>query len=194
VIPMGEKYILKLNNISKSFDKKSVITDFSYSFPANGIVAIMGASGCGKTTLLRIITDLEKPNNGTIEKAPNTRISYVFQEDRLFPTISALKNVECCCDDTEKAKELLVKVNLGEFIDYLPAELSGGMKQRVAFARALSMDADIILLDEAFKSQDEHTRELLYEIIREEAKKHLIIMVTHDIDEAGNLNARIINL
>jgi len=154
----------------------------------------MGPSGCGKTTLLRIIAGLEKASSGTVEKSPETTVSYVFQEDRLFPTISALKNVECCCDDSAKAKELLKKVNLGEFLDYLPSELSGGMKQRVSIARALSVNADIMLLDEAFKSQDEDTRKMLYQIIREYAKKHLIIMVTHDIDEARELASEVINL
>lgn len=191
---MSENYILKLNNISKSFGKQTVLKDFSYTFPEKGIVAIMGPSGCGKTTLLRIIAGLEKLNAGTIEKSDNVTISYVFQEARLFPEISTLKNVECCCDNTEKAKKLLDKVMLSEFLNHLPAELSGGMQQRVSLARALSVDADIILLDEAFKSQDEAMRELLYDIIRDEAKKHLVIMVTHDLSESQNLASEIINL
>ena len=191
---MTENYILKLNNINKSFGKQKVLSDFSYSFPKKGIVAIMGPSGCGKTTLLRIIAGLEKQDSGTIEKSKNIKISYVFQEARLFPSVSALKNVECCCDDKDKAEMLLKKVNLGEFLDYLPEELSGGMKQRVSFARALSAEADIMLLDEAFKSQDEDTRNLLYEIIRQVAENHLIIMVTHDIAEAELLSNEILNL
>ena len=89
---------------------------------------------------------------------------------------------------------MLEKVGLKDFADYLPSELSGGMKQRVSLARALSVDADIILLDEAFKSQDEDTREKLYTIIREEAEKRLFIMVTHDIDEAKFLASDMINL
>lgn len=191
---MNENYILKLKNINKSFGKQKVLSDFSYSFPEKGIVAVMGPSGCGKTTLLRIIAGLEKYDSGTIEKNEKVNIAYVFQEARLFPAISALKNVEICCDDEKKAKTLLEKVNLGEFADYLPEELSGGMKQRVSLARALSVDADIILLDEAFKSQDEDTRNMLYEIIRKFSENHLIIMVTHDIAEAEILSDMIINL
>lgn len=191
---MEKEYILKLNNISKSFGKHPVLKDFSYAFPKKGTIAIMGASGCGKTTLLRIIAGLEKASSGTVEKSTEATISYVFQEARLFPNISAQKNVECCCNDVEKAKKLLKEVGLGEFLDYLPAELSGGMKQRVSFARALSFDADIMLLDEAFKSQDETTREMLYGLIQEESKKHLIIMVTHDVSEAEKLASEIIKL
>ncbi|MBQ8165327.1 MAG: ABC transporter ATP-binding protein [Clostridia bacterium] len=191
---MQRKNILILKNICKSFNKKKVLSDFSYSFPSNGIIAIMGPSGCGKTTLLRIIAGLEKQDRGTIEKSSDTSISYAFQEDRLFPSISALKNVECCCDDSAKARELLEKVNLSEFCDYLPAELSGGMKQRVSLARALSVNADIILLDEAFKSQDKDTREMLYKVIKGESETRLIIMVTHDITEAENLASEIISL
>lgn len=191
---MSENYILKLKNINKSFGKQKVLSDFSCDFPKCGIVAIMGPSGCGKTTLLRIIADLEKYDSGSIEKKENISIAYVFQEARLFPAINVLQNVEYCCDDEEKARNLLQKVNLGDFIYYFPDELSGGMKQRVSFARALSVDADVILLDEAFKSQDEDTREMLYEIIRTEAQKSLIIMVTHDIEEANKLASFIINL
>lgn len=191
---MSENYILKLSNIDKSFGKQKVISNFSYEFPANGVIAIMGPSGCGKTTLLRIIAGLEKHDSGIIDKNEDLRISYVFQEDRLFPSVSALENIECCCDNRKKAVELLQKVNLTEFADYLPAELSGGMKQRVSLARALSVDADIMLLDEAFKSQDEGTRMVLYKIVSEFAQKHLVIMVTHDIDEAEKMSSEIINL
>ena len=191
---MKKSCILKLENINKSFNRKPVITDFSYCFPPTGIIAIMGASGCGKTTLLRIIAGLEKQDSGNIEKAPETNIAYVFQENRLFPTLTAKQNIECCCDDSEKSEILLRKVGLEEFSSYLPSELSGGMKQRVSIARALSVDADVILLDEAFKSQDEDTRGKLYGIIREEAQSRLFIMVTHDIDEANALASDIINL
>ena len=191
---MDKSYILKSEKISKSFNRKPVITDFSYCFPATGVIAIMGPSGCGKTTLLRMIAGLEKQDSGIIEKASDVKIAYVFQESRLFPSFTAKENIECCCDNSGKADILLEKVGLKDFADYLPSELSGGMKQRVSLARALSVDADIILLDEAFKSQDEDTREKLYTIIREEAEKRLFIMVTHDIDEAKFLASDMINL
>lgn len=191
---MDNNCILKLENINKSFNRKPVITNFSYCFPGTGVIAVMGPSGCGKTTLLRMIAGLEKHDSGSIEKASETSIAYVFQENRLFPTLTAKENIECCCDNSEKAEILLEKVGLKEFADYLPAELSGGMKQRVSIARALSVNADIVLLDEAFKSQDEETREKLYDIIRDEAEKRLFIMVTHDIDEANKLAFETINL
>ncbi len=190
---MEKEIVLSLKNIYKKFGKKQVLSDFSYDFPKTGIISIMGASGCGKTTLLRIISRLEKPSKGLVEKDENITVSYVFQEPRLFPQFTAIENVECS-GKKELAEKYLAKVMLSEYKDYLPSELSGGMQQRVALARALSAEADILLMDEAFRSQDEKTAEKLYELIKEYSKKHLVICVTHDSNEARKLSDDILFL
>lgn len=192
---------LNIKNVTKSFDKKTLFRDFSFSFEENGIYAVTGDSGVGKTTLLRIIAGLDNDFSGEVENGGIGKVSYCFQEHRLFPSLSAFDNVYKVSFTEEReenksaVKELLEKLNFSERDMLLrPDELSGGMRQRVAFSRAILKKSPILLLDEATKELDSELADKVLEIISEEAKKRLVIFVTHKPDEITKLGAKIIKL
>ena len=182
---------MEIKNLKKSFDGKTVIDSLTLSLPKHGTVAIMGPSGCGKTTLLRIIAGLENADEGEIIGQPKT-ISYVFQEPRLFPWLSAKDNITLVCENEKKALEWLSKVELEDAADKLPHELSGGMAGRVAFARALSCDAELYILDEPFNGLDDALKARLFSLVKEKATSALVLIVTHDKTEAESLADEII--
>ncbi len=176
--------MIKLQSISKSFGGVSVLENISAEIPDSGIFAICGASGSGKTTLMRIILGLEQPDSGNIYGLEGKKAAVVFQNDRLLPWFSALDNVAAVCSK-ERAKELLEKVELSDSLDKKPAELSGGMCRRVALARALAFDADILLLDEPFKGLDAELRGRTVKLVEDFAKTKPVILITHDPWEAS---------
>ncbi len=178
--------------------------------PAGGIVAIVGPSGSGKSTLLRLIAGLLPADSGTVEvggrpvSGPDPRIGLVFQEPRLMPWRTALDNV---CYPLElmgrprseretRARELMVLMGLDGFETALPAQLSGGMAQRVALARTLSLDPRVLLLDEPFGALDALTRDRLdVELLGlRERLDATIVVVTHSIPEAVFLADRVVVL
>ncbi len=196
-----KKQIIKLRDIEKSYDGKAVISGFSADISAD--VAIMGESGKGKTTLGRIIEGLESADSGKVEFSGKPTFSVVFQEDRLFEDFSAIENVAIAADKRKdkaearvQAAELLSLMRIDEAEQNKPVSaFSGGMKRRVALARALTKESDILLLDEAFKGLDTETRRVCAEIIRERAKDRLLILITHDKTEAELLGIEnILNL
>ena len=187
--------MIKINNLTKSFGKNLVIDNLNAELPACGIVTVTGPSGKGKTTFLNILAGILKPDSGEIAGDPSS-LSYSFQDDRLFPWLSVRKNIEIVLprymqDKTEKISFWLDSVELSEFSDYLPDKLSGGMKQRVSLARALAYPSDIVLLDEPFAALDETLHKKMYDLIKKEAKKRLIIMVTHDKKDISEINIEI---
>ncbi len=166
-----------LKNITKSYGDKKILNNISLEIPEKGVFGVFGPSGGGKTTLLRIICGLEKPDSGeVIEK---NKFSVVFQEDRLMPAMTALENVAAVSDE-ETARAWLEKVGLAESMHKKPAELSGGMSRRVAIARAFAFEADGLILDEPFKGLEEELKEKMAELISEYAQKKPVILVTHD--------------
>lgn len=169
--------MINLKNISVSFNQKRVIDDFSFSFPKKGVVLVTGGSGCGKTTLARVILGLIKPDNGRVETT-FSKMATVFQEDRLVPNLTALQNVELVSDKKEAEKRLF-QMKLSKAEDLYPSELSGGMKRRVAIARALAFGGDVLLLDEAFSGIDDALAKEIISDICEEYKEKLIIAITH---------------
>ena len=178
--------MIKLTNISVQFDKKIVVYDLSFSFENKKKYAIMGESGSGKTTILNVIAGLLKPQSGEVVKDEPCKISYVFQEPRLFNWLTVLENVSIATglDKTageEIAKKLLKDLGLEESLYQYPTELSGGMKQRVSIARALAYDPDVLLIDEPFKELDSETRTKTADYLFEYCKDKTVIMVTHDI-------------
>ena len=174
--------MIELQNISKSFDGVSVLDNISTGIPDSGIFAICGASGSGKTTLMRIILGLEQPDSGNISGIEGKKTAVVFQNDRLLPWLSAFDNVAAVCSK-ERAKEMLEKVELSDAFNKKPAELSGGMCRRVALARALAFDADILLLDEPFKGLDEETKTAAIYETRRRCQGCTVLLVTHDPTE-----------
>lgn len=199
--------MIKFNNVSKAFKSNSVLNNISFEIEKGHIVAIIGASGCGKTTLLKMINRLIKPGGGkifingediytkdVIELRRN--IGYVIQQTGLFPHMTIRENIEIIPKVQKKPKgevqqktiELMDMVGLNgeDFLDRYPTELSGGQQQRVGVARAFATNPEIILMDEPFSALDPITRtDLQDELVNLQAKlKKTIVFVTHDMDEA----------
>ena len=171
-------------------NRHDVLQNVNAVFPQNSISVILGKSGCGKTTLLRILANLESCDQGEVCIDQDEKISFVFQEPRLMPWLSVLKNITFGLEkqkiDLEELDELMNLIGLKKFEKAYPHQLSGGMQQRVALARALAYDPSIILMDEPFAALDYFTREAMQnELIRvHQLKKKSIIFVTHSIEEA----------
>ena len=173
--------MLKLDNISLSYEKKIIIDSLSFEFEDGKNTLIMGESGIGKTSLLNIIASTLKASGGQLESSYE-KISYVFQEPRLFEWLTALENVSIV-SNKEKATEILTLMGLEDSLDKYPSELSGGMKQRVSIARALAYEPDLILLDEPFKGLDEERRHEVAEILFKALKGTTAIIVSHDKED-----------
>ena len=186
--------MLKISNLTKKFGENTVLNNFSAEFPDVGVVALMGASGIGKTTLLNIIAGIEKADSGEILSTFN-RISYKFQEPRLLEWLNAKENIEAVLPKgSDGAIRWLEAVGLEDNADKYPTELSGGMQQRVALARALAYGGDLLLLDEPFSAVDTDTKKVLMSAISTYAADNAVLLVTHDISEAEALNAEIVHL
>lgn len=186
--------MITLSRISKRFDDKDVLHDVSLQL-SPGITCLMGASGVGKTTLLRILTGLEMPDSGAVEDLPR-RIAMVFQEDRLTETLTVRGNLKLSLGkryDEKKAAQMLESLLLPDILPQTVSALSGGMKRRVALCRALLFDAELIVLDEPFKGLDEDTKRAAMDVLKGYANRHVLI-VTHDEDEARYLGARVVKL
>lgn len=177
--------MLELKNVSLTFNSdgrdQTVLQNLSYTFETGRITAITGVSGIGKTTILNLAAGLLRASEGSVINT-FAKTAYVFQESRLLPWKTALENVTCVCGDEAKARKYLDMLLPGESDKY-PDELSGGMQQRVAIARAMAYEADLVLLDEAFKGLDEKTKSEVIEILKEHLKGRTAIMITHDKSE-----------
>ena len=205
--------LLVIDEIEKTFQLKdstvNAIDKVSFSVREGEFVSIVGASGCGKSTMLRLIAGLEQPTSGSITlhgnkiTEPSLQVGMVFQESRLFPWASIRSNIEFGisykADKKQKqqdAQKFINLVGLQGFEKALPKQLSGGMQQRAAIARGLINNPEILLMDEPFGALDAITRiNMQNETLRiwQEDKK-TVILVTHDIDEAIYLSDRIIVL
>ena len=173
--------MIELKDVSVSYDGQSVIKGLSFTFEDGRIYAIAGASGIGKTTLLGAIAGLVPLSHGEINST-HKKISYIFQDPRLFPWMTALENVKCVCEDEQKARHYL-ELLLPDSADKYPHELSGGMKQRVSIARALAYDADLVLLDEPFKGLDDASKDNTINVVLEALKGKTAILISHDKSE-----------
>lgn len=184
---------IKLTNISKTFGDKQIFDKLNLLIKEKSTVALMGASGCGKTTLLRIIAGLEKADGGTVFS--DNKISYLFQEDRLCEDFSVISNIKFVIKDfnREKTVEILKNLGISDTADKKVKELSGGMKRRVAIARALAVQYDVLILDEPFKGLDEELKKGIIEFIKDYNKDKTVIMVTHDLEEAKQMGGKILN-
>jgi len=181
--------MIKLKNVRMVYGNKTVFDGLHLSFPERGMFAVLGASGRGKTTLLRLIAGLETPQSGSVSMPKDVRIAFCFQEDRLLPFKTVLENVMLVCHDEAAARSWLEKVGLSGEEDSYPSSLSGGMKRRAALARALAFDAPVLLMDEPFRALDEITHAKMLTLVREAAKDKLLILVTHDEADACGMQA-----
>ncbi|MBQ2833750.1 MAG: ABC transporter ATP-binding protein [Clostridia bacterium] len=184
---MTETHI-ELERVSMAYGEKRIFSGLSLSFSGPGKYALLGPSGRGKTTLLRLIAGLETPQSGAVRISSDARIGLCFQEDRLLPWKTVRENVALVCGSAQTAQTWLERVGLGQEGDAYPASLSGGMKRRAALARALAFDADILLMDEPFRALDDGTHAAMLTLLHEAAKDKLLILVTHDEQDARGMN------
>ena len=184
---------IRVEYLCKAYDGISVLQDVSFT-AKNGVTCIMAPSGTGKTTLLRILLGLEKADSGTVSRC---RWSAVFQEDRLLPHLNAMENLRFVLGekaDEAAALSLLEALGLGDVGEKRVQDYSGGMKRRLALARALLAPSDALALDEPFTGLDEENRAHCLAAIRKAAQEKPVLLVTHDEEDARLLNAAVIRL
>ena len=187
--------MLELKNISVRFDGKSVLSGCSLSLGDGERLALMGPSGCGKTTLLRVALSLQPPDTGSVSGDPG-RTAAVFQEPRLLPWRTAAENVNVVLSDTPEtmpeALSMLERVELSDAVEKYPAELSGGMQQRVSIARALAFRPDLLVLDEPFRGLDDELRGRMVSLLNTSLQSASLLLVTHSEEEAKTLGCRVL--
>lgn len=185
---------IRIKNVSKTYGEKQVLSQLSKEFPAGETTVIMGVSGCGKTTLLRILLGLEKVDSGKVTGMPE-RVAVLFQEDRLCEDVSAYENIALVLErkkthaqrDAQKCRIEQEAAQVGITADDLKQnvmELSGGMRRRIALLRALLYDADCVILDEPFKGLDAATKEIVMQYVKEKVAGRTTFLVTHEQAEA----------
>ena len=209
-IPAAVDSIVEVRGISKSYGDVEALRGIDLDFPRGKLTSLLGPSGCGKTTLLKIIAGLINADAGTITvdgkqvSAPGPERAFVFQDFALMPWATVMRNVAFGlelrgigkAEREDKARHYIAEVGLAGFENKYPHELSGGMRQRVGLARALSVDADVLLLDEPFSAVDEQNRRKFQEdLIRlRTTQNKTFIFVTHSIEEAVYISDRIVLL
>lgn len=204
--------LLEVESLDKSFssnaERISVLKNVNFCVKQGEIISVLGRSGCGKSTLLKLLAGFLPPDNGTIclsgkaVVSPGPERSVIFQDDALFPWLTVHENIAFGLSGRKfKKKEVAREVDryiglvgLEGFGNYLPAEISGGMKQRVALARVLIMKPDVLLLDEPFAALDAQTREEMQDLLLAICQRlsHTVIFVTHDVNEAILLADRVL--
>lgn len=187
---------LTLKIQEKRFDGKIIFENFFYEFSDVGLYVLTGDSGRGKTTLLRLISGLDKKFKGEIIGGGFENVSVSFQEYRLFPALSAIDNVTEATGATyEEAEKMLMLLGFSKSdLSLRPSELSGGMKQRVSLCRAFLKRTPILLLDEPTKELDSELKNALYSLIINESKTRLVIFVSHSHEDIKILEPTVIKL
>ena len=173
--------------------KPPILEDFDLEIRPGERLCLFGPSGRGKTTVLRLLMGLEKPRRGQITGTEGLRFSAVFQEDRLIAGKTVLENVTLFAEETV-ARSVLDRLGLGQVLDSLPGELSGGQRRRAALGRALAHPFDVLVLDEALTGLDEAAAKKCLELIDELSRDKTVVMVTHDRAHARALRACVAEL
>ncbi len=206
VEPVVAKPAIEVHGVHKAYGPRGshvlALSGISLTVERGTFACLVGASGCGKSTLLGLLAKLEKPQLGRVKA--RGRVSLIFQEAALFPWLTAAQNIELALrlagvpsrEWSDRSADLLRLVHLDGFGDRRPHELSGGMRQRTALARALAQGADILLMDEPFGAVDAMTRDLLHDELEAiwSASGMTVLFVTHDVREAVRLGDRVVIL
>lgn len=208
-----KKVVLKLDNVSKSFAKVEndevthALNQVSVTMESGEFISLVGPSGCGKSTILRLVAGLITPTLGTVTvdgeevKGPDPQRGMVFQKPTLFPWLTVEKNIGFSLEmqgklkgNEDKVKRMIEMIGLEKFKDDYPAQLSGGMAQRVALVRSLINEPEILLLDEPLGALDAFTRMNMQDEILNiwKERRQLALMVTHDVDEAIYMGTRVL--
>lgn len=191
---------IKIENLCKKYDEKVIFENFNITFKENEVNTIVGKSGCGKTTLLKILTNMIEKDSGNILGVDLNEISYIFQEDRLIDWLTVRENLRFILKgkvDKDKTDDLCRKylslVGIEEFENFYPQKLSGGIRQRVNIARAFAKPSKLIIMDEPFKSIDIINKNEIMEAFKStlQHEKRTVLFVTHDIEEALYFNGYI---
>lgn len=177
---------MELSHVTFRYGEKLILDDFSMCLPEAGVSCVTAPSGSGKTTLLRLLIGLLRPESGRVTGLAPGEAGVLFQEDRLLPWRTALENIAVLPGmDSDRARLWLEKMELGGEAGRYPAELSGGMRRRVALARALAYGGRLLVLDEPFTGMDDALKERLFPLIREAGIPALV--VTHEAEEIRRL-------
>ena len=186
-----------ITDLCKTFDDNEVLKNVNITLKDNSIYCLMGSSGIGKTTLLRILMGLERADSGSVSGIDTKSISCMFQEDRLIPYLSAIDNVRIVLHGKNNRDEIrnnLLSILPDDSLDIPVSSLSGGMKRRVALARALSYPGKLIILDEPFTGLDKDTKLNVIDYILKMRNNRTLIIATHGTDDVNLLGAEIIKL
>ena len=187
--------MLDMRDITLAFGDKPVLSGCSMALAPGERLALMGPSGCGKTTLLRVALGLQKPDSGTVQ-CQTQRIGAVFQEPRLLPWRTAAENVNLVLADTAEtlplARDWLRRLGLAEAAALYPEQLSGGMRARVALARALAVGPELLLLDEPFHALDEGLRETAIGVLNDLLPGVSLLLATHERSDAEALGCTVL--
>lgn len=175
--------MIEITDLCVKLGDKQIFQNYSERLPDHGIILISGESGIGKTTLLRVLCGLLKPDHGTVTGLNGRKISFVFQEPRLLNYMTALQNAAIVSDE-QKADDLLQRLNMQDAKHVKAGDLSGGQKQRISLARAFAFSDDVVLLDEPFTGLDEQNKLCATHLIR---TANLAIVVSHDPSDADLL-------
>lgn len=197
VVTAIETREIALRGVTRRFGEQVVLDGFDLTLPSGAVTALMGPNASGKTTVARLLLGLDAPDSGVVDGLDGLRRSAVFQENRLCGHLSAVDNLRLVLGhaDWPRVDGELARVGLsGEALTKPVRELSGGQRRRVAIARAMMVDADLVVLDEPFTGLDVDVKPLVLAYVKERAVGRTVLLITHDRSEAKALDARVTRL